>query len=183
MLPLLYQYYRLRLCRVFSAVVPIVLLLQLFQWPAYAASAKKVPDTTKLVLSVGKFGIDQDFTDSQRYGVELRFKPLTSWRLIPELGYSWLKNGAHYSYLGVKRDFYLLMDVIITPSFAVGDFNNNAKVNLGHSIEFRSGLELSYQFYRQFRLGFALYHLSNAALSESNPGSEELVLSFAIPLP
>ena len=55
-------------------------------------------------------------------------------------------------------------------------------MNLGNNLEFRSGVELAYQFKDKMRAGVAIFHLSNGGISSQNPGTEALVFSICIPV-
>ncbi|NKB19827.1 MAG: hypothetical protein GKS01_04700 [Alphaproteobacteria bacterium] len=70
----------------------------------------------------------------------------------------------------------------MTPSFAVGAYDDSKGKDLGHTIEFRSGVELAWRFDNQMRLGLTLYHLSNAGIGDRNPGTEVLSLGLSVPL-
>ncbi len=48
--------------------------------------------------------------------------------------------------------------------------------------EFRSALELGYEWANRKRLALAIYHLSNAGLYDRNPGSNSLILTYSFPL-
>ncbi|MBT5810587.1 MAG: acyloxyacyl hydrolase, partial [Rhodospirillaceae bacterium] len=54
--------------------------------------------------------------------------------------------------------------------------------DLGNTVEFRSGVELAYRLDDRARLGVAFHHISNASLSDNNPGTETLTLTFSLPL-
>ena len=54
--------------------------------------------------------------------------------------------------------------------------------DLGHELEFRSSIELSYRFDDRTRLGLSFYHLSNANIGDFNPGTEVLSIVYSIPL-
>ena len=45
-----------------------------------------------------------------------------------------------------------------------------------------SGIELDYQFQNTQRLGVALNHLSNAGIYSHNPGEENVILTYSIPV-
>ena len=49
-------------------------------------------------------------------------------------------------------------------------------------VEFRSQVELGYQFENQSRLSLAFSHISNAELGDDNPGTEVLNLYYHLPL-
>ena len=63
--------------------------------------------------------------------------------------------------------------------FAAGAYERGNGKDLGHTLEFRSALDVSCQVREGFRVGMAVAHLSNAGLSETNPGVETLALTFA----
>lgn len=153
------------------------------------AYGESQPDQTDLSLehpllnvTVGQVGIDQHLDNSWRYGIEHRFSPLTRYRLVPSVGIAVGDNHSNFIYAELRRDFRFAEHWVLTPSFGLGRFNNRPRFNLGQSLEFRSGLEVSRQFNQGYRLGVALFHLSNGGLSDQNPGTEEVVLSFSIPL-
>ncbi|MBO6784517.1 MAG: acyloxyacyl hydrolase, partial [Alphaproteobacteria bacterium] len=54
--------------------------------------------------------------------------------------------------------------------------------DLGHTIEFRSQLEIGYRFDDRSRLSFAVSHISNASLGDSNPGTEIATIYYHIPI-
>ena len=89
-------------------------------------------------------------------------------------------DAAIYGYGGIAFD-WMLSSLILTPSFAVGGYLDGDGKDLGHTIEFRSALEIAYQFPDRHRLGLMLYHLSNASLADNNTGTEVISLSYSIP--
>jgi hypothetical protein len=55
--------------------------------------------------------------------------------------------------------------------------------DLGYSLEFRTGGEISFRVYDGFRLGVAYHQISNASIGADNPGLELLVATYSVPLP
>ncbi len=136
-------------------------------------------------ITTGYVGILDDESKTQRYGLEYRFKSFSGpygFRLIPAIGAAVSNNGAYFIYSDLRHDFYLTPRLILIPSFGVGVFKDSSKIDLGNDIEFRSGLEIAYQFKNKIRAGIAIFHLSNGGLSSQNPGTEALVFSVCIPL-
>lgn len=119
---------------------------------------------------------------STRVGIDYRFRPLGDWRLVPALGAEVSDDGAYFIRADLRRDFWLDERWVLTPSFGLGVFEDGRKLHLGNTLEFRSGLELGYRFYREYRIGVAFYHISNAGIGKNNPGTEALVGSLCIPL-
>ena len=111
------------------------------------------------------------FKSPNRY---LEFRPL--------LGAMATAKRAFYGYLGLNFDLLFFDHLHLSPGFAAGYFTAGKGKNLGYPIEFRSGVELGWQFSDGCRLGIHFYHLSNAGLGRRNPGEESLVLFYDVPL-
>ena len=62
----------------------------------------------------------------------------------------------------------------------MGAFSKGNGKDLGHEIEFRSTLEISYQLKNKNRIGLSVGHLSNAGIGDINPGTEILSLSYQV---
>mgnify|MGYP006278874345 CR=1 FL=1 len=139
-------------------------------------------DGPRVTLTAGQVGVDKHLDNPWRYGFQYRFAPLTAYRIVPSLGLAWAANDANYVSAELRRDFAIGGQWLVTPSFGVGRFNSRFELDLGTPLEFRSGLELSYQFAGGYRGGIAVFHLSNGGLSDQNPGTEAVVASFSIPL-
>lgn len=71
---------------------------------------------------------------------------------------------------------------VLTLSGGVGVYGDGDGKDLGHTIEFRSQIEMAYRFARCARLGLAFSHISNASLGDVNPGAEVATIYYAIPL-
>ena len=72
-------------------------------------------------------------------------------------------------------------NMIFTPSFGAGIYDDGDGKKLGHNIEFRTTLEISYQLKNNNRIGFSFGHISNANIGDKNPGVEILSFSYQIP--
>ena len=70
---------------------------------------------------------------------------------------------------------------ILTPSFGLGYYDDGNGKKLGNSIEFRTTLEISYQFENLNRIGLSFGHISNANFGDKNPGVEIISLSYQKP--
>ena len=87
----------------------------------------------------------------------------------PFIGLEGTSDLAIYGLGGILFDI-ALRPVMITPSFGVGLYGRGEGRDLGFPVEFRSQLELGYRFENQMRVSVAYSHISNANLSETNPG-------------
>ena len=72
-------------------------------------------------------------------------------------------------------------NIIFTPSFGAGYYDDGDGKKLGNNIEFRTTLEVSYELENKNRLGLSLGHISNANLGDKNPGVEIFSLSYQVP--
>ena len=129
-------------------------------------------------FGLGYFDIN-DNKSTAEFRIERRFNK-SLWMTQPFVGVMASGDAAIYGYGGIAFD-WMLSNVILTPSFAVGGYLDGDGKDLGHTIEFRSAVEIAYQFPDRHRLGLMFYHLSNASLADNNPGTEVLSLSYSIP--
>lgn len=161
------------------------LTLTIFSAISFSAHAEEREEYTMINITAGQVGILDDIDGAQRYGLEYRFKSFAGpwgFRLIPAVGFAASSNGANFIYSDLRHDFYLNDRWILIPSFGVGIFTDSEEIQLGNELEFRSGLEIAYQFRNKVRAGIALFHLSNGGISNDNPGTESLVFSLCIPI-
>ncbi len=146
-----------------------------------ACQAAPHPEPHMLTLTAGAVGIFDD-EESNRFGVEYRFGEHTDWKLIPSVGLAWSDDDAYFLSTELRRNFWIAERFVVTPSFGFGYFDESDSLDLGGEFEFREGLEVTYCFEGDWRIGLALFHLSNGGLFGSNPGTEALVLSLTVPL-
>lgn len=142
-------------------------------------------DYAMINITAGQVGILDDEKNTQRYGLEYRFRSFSGpfgFRLIPAVGGAVSNDNASFLYTDLRHDFYLTRRWILIPSFGLGVFKDSSDINLGNDLEFRSGLEFAYQFSNKVRAGVAIFHLSNGGISSQNPGTESLVFSICIPV-
>ena len=72
-------------------------------------------------------------------------------------------------------------NIVFTPSFGFGYYENGSGKNLGNEIQFRTTFEFSYEMKNKNRIGLSFGHISNANLGDKNPGAEILGISYQIP--
>lgn len=140
------------------------------------------PIVRALGFSLGHVGIFDDLEEPAIASAELRFDGITDQQLVPAVGISAAQNGAYFVYADLHYEMRFGEHWMLTPSFGVGRFGGSDEIDLGNLVEFRSGLEISWQFDNGYSLGLALHHFSNGGISERNPGIEELALTLHVPL-
>jgi len=146
------------------------------------AAPQKADDTGYLTGAIGYFDVTQQDNDATLLGAEYRFEPY-DYGFRPMVGVFATTDSAVYGYVGFHWDVALLPDELyISPNFAAGAYSaGDDGKRLGGAIEFRSGIELAYQFQNRQRLGIAFNHLSNASIYDRNPGVETLLVTYSIP--
>ncbi len=163
-------------CRFFGAVA----LLALFAGAVIPHTASADGDPAFLRFGGGYY----DINDDQDAG-EFHFEYISDskwWVFNPMAGVMATTDAAAYAYAGIRLDIFLGNRFVLTPQFAPGLYHDGDGKDLGHVVEFRSGLELAYRFDDRSRLGMTIYHLSNAGLDNNNPGTEVLNIHYSYPL-
>lgn len=133
-----------------------------------------------LALGLGAFdALDAD--TAGQFHFEYRSN-LRLWIFKPHGGLFVSTDGAVYGYAGLRVDVFLGRRWVLSPSTAIGLFEEGSGKDLGHALEFRSGIELAYRFDDRSRLSAGLFHLSNASIGNRNPGEESVMLFYALPI-
>ena len=155
-------------------------LLALVVAAALACTAPaRADDPDFLSFSLGGYDINDD-EDAVEARLEYR-SDIHLWIFKPFSGVMLTSESAAYGYGGILLDLYFGRRLVATPSFAAGLYHNGAGKDLGHSVEFRSQIELAHRLNNRARLAVSFSHISNAGLDDRNPGTEELVLTYAVP--
>ena len=123
-----------------------------------------------------------EFEAEYKFHVKAFKSPFYFLEFRPLVGLMMTSRGSGYLYGGLNFDLLFWDHLLISPGFAAGFYWQGKGKNLGYPLEFRSGVELAWQFSDWHRLGIHFYHLSNASLGRRNPGEESLVLYYDIPL-
>ncbi len=144
------------------------------------SSATLADDPAFVVLSLG----DTDVKQSGR-GVEARLEYRSDAKLgavNPFAGFMATNERALFVYGGVLLDLFFARRWVVTPSFAPGVYGRGGGKELGHWMAFRTQIDLAYRFDDRARLGLSVGHMSNGGvLSSHNPGTESLMLTYALP--
>ena len=108
--------------------------------------------------------------------------------LKPFIGLEYTSDSASYFITGIYLEDNLgqLIDseknnIIFSPSFGLGFYDNGSGKDLGNDLQFRTTFELIYKLKNKNRIGLSLGHISNANLGSKNPGVEIITLSYQIP--
>jgi lipid A 3-O-deacylase len=122
-----------------------------------------------------------DFRLEYRFGTSL-----ISWtepyvKIRPFVGLEATSDLGIYGLGGILFDIPL-GPVMLTPSFGAGLYGRGDGRDLGSVVEFRSQLELGYRFENEMRVSLAYSHISNANLSDTNPGVDIISAYLHVPV-
>lgn len=134
----------------------------------------------QLAVSAGSFDV-LDNDNSTNFGIEYRGDSFYK-GLGPIAGVTGNTDGGWLGYTGFNWDFFVAQNCVITPSLAVAGYSQGDSKDLGGALEFRSGIETSYRFDNQQRVGVAFHHISNAGIYDHNPGVETLMATYSFPM-
>lgn len=151
-----------------------------------SVSAQAAPasgnDTEYLTGTLGWYDATQQDNEATLFGAEYRFAPVY-YGLRPIAGGFYTTDQSAYGYAGLQYDLALIPEKLyLSPNFAAGAYTaGDDGKRLGGAIEFRSGIELGYQFANKQRLGAAFNHMSNASIYNHNPGVETILVTYSVP--
>ena len=98
-------------------------------------------------------------------------------KISPISGGFFTENSAVYLYTGAQAE-YNLGFMTITPSFAPGYYNSGNGKDLGHALEFKSEVQMSFNLSDSTEFGMSYNHISNASLGTKNPGANSYMFNF-----
>jgi hypothetical protein len=145
------------------------------------APAALAADKDLLTLGLGAYDVIQNEDNTMAASLEYQ-SGRKLWVFNPFAGVMGTLDSAVYGYAGIALDLKLADHWVLTPSFAAGLYARGDGRDLGSPVEFRSAIALGYEFDNGVRAGLLFYHLSNAGLTEQNPGTEVLMATYGIPL-
>ena len=131
---------------------------------------------------IGYFDVIGNDDGATQFGFEYRARAI-QYSIRPIFVVNVTTDESVYGYAGLNWDAELIENQLyLIPSFAAGLYRRGDGKDLGGAVEFRSGIELAYQFPNAHRLGAHFNHISNASIYKRNPGSETAMVTYSIPL-
>ncbi len=121
-----------------------------------------------------------DFRLEYRFGTSLVgfIEPYAQVR--PFVGAEATSDGSVYGLGGILVDVPL-GPFVFTPSFGAGLYAQGGGKDLGSPLEFRSQLEFAYEFENKSRFSVGYSHISNAGISDTNPGTNIVSMYYHVP--
>ena len=126
--------------------------------------------------------IDKEGDDEATiYGFEhnnpVLFRDTFVGRFSPITGGFVTGNSAAYIYTGMEWNVDMGA-MTFTPSFAPGLYHEGNGKDLGHVLEFKTEVQLSYATSDKTNFGLSYNHISNASLGDKNPGANSYMFNF-----
>ena len=135
-------------------------------------------EADNLLLGGGVFDLRHD--PSGAGTVEYRFGR-KAFVLGLALGLMANTDGGLFGYVGAYID-QSYRKIYVTPQLAIGGYGEGSSKDLGGVFQFRESLDLAYRFDNGHRLGIRVAHISNGSIHDNNPGEEELLLTYSVPV-
>ena len=150
---------------------------------AFSVNAEELKNEKNTEFNVysGMFDFSDDGKKSTLIGFQHQNQNLNRdtflGNLSPITGFLITADSTGYIYTGVQAQ-YKLGILNITPSFTPGLYHEGDGKDLGHMLEFKSEVQLSFDLSKNTELGFSYNHLSNASLGDKNPGANSYMFNF-----
>ena len=157
------------------------ILLILFSFSTIAEEIKNNDQNTEFNVYTWMFDFSDDGKRSTLIGFQHQnenlYRDTFIGNLSPISGALITADNAGYIYTGVQAQ-YKIGALNITPSFTPGLYHEGDGKDLGHMIEFKSEVQLSFDLPKNAELGFSYNHISNASLGDKNPGANSYMFNF-----
>ena len=161
--------------------IVIFILPLVFIFPVKSNEVKKNPSDHEFSFYTGMFDFSDDGQRAALFGIQHQNENLTRNSFLgtisPITGFILTENNAQYFYSGIQAH-YKIGKLNVVPSFAPGLYGKGSGKDLGHIIEFKSEVQLSFDLFSNSELGFSYNHISNASLGKKNPGANSYMFNF-----
>ena len=159
----------------------ILLTFLLAGFPLTADELNLNKSNNEFSLFTGMFDYSDDGKNSTLVGIQHLNEDLNRdtflGNLSPVTGAMITADNASYFYTGVQAN-YKIGSINVIPSFTPGYYHQGDGKDLGHVLEFKSEVKLSFDLLKDSKLGFSYNHLSNASLGDKNPGANSYMFNF-----
>ena len=159
-----------------------IVLLVIFSVTNLAVTEEQNNNGHQLNFFLGNF----DFSDDKQRAVLVGFQHQNEnliretmlGNVSPITGGFITENSAAYIYTGIEWNVDMGGGLTFTPSFAPGLYHEGDGKDLGHVLEFKSEVQISYASSNKTSFGLSYNHVSNASLGDKNPGANSYMFNF-----
>jgi len=155
--------------------------MSFFLSPLKSKEIKELSDPHEYNFFTGMFDFSDDGKKSTLIGIQHQnenlYRDSFLGTISPVSGFLITGDSATYLYTGIQAE-YTIGKMNLTPSFTPGLYGQGDGKDLGHLVEFKSELQLSFDLLKDSELGFSYNHISNASLGDKNPGANSYTFNF-----
>tara|TARA_B100000795_G_scaffold241498_1_gene204267 strand:+ start:200 stop:712 length:513 start_codon:yes stop_codon:yes gene_type:complete len=159
----------------------LLTILTLFSLPLFSEEKKKIDSDHQYNFFVGNFDFSDDKQAAVLFGFQHQNETLERETFLgnvsPITGGFITANSAAYIYSGIEWNMNM-GSFEFTPSFAPGLYHEGDGKDLGHILEFKTEVQLSYGLSESTSFGMSYNHVSNASLGDKNPGANSYEFNF-----
>ena len=157
------------------------IFLSLFSFSVLSDDNVKIDREHQYNFYIGNFDFSDDKQSAILFGLQHQNETLERNTFIgnisPITGGFITENSAAYIYSGIEWNFDM-GSFDFTPSFAPGLYHEGDGKDLGHVLEFKTEVQLSYAVSDGTSFGMSYNHVSNASLGDKNPGANSYEINF-----
>ena len=149
--------------------------------PLKSDDLRKLTDPHEYNFYTGIFDFSDEGKKSTLLGIQHQnenlYRDSFFGTISPVTGFLITGDSATYLYTGIQAE-YNIGKINLTPSFTPGLYGQGDGKDLGHLVEFKSEVQLSFDLLKNSELGFSYNHISNASLGDKNPGANSYMFNF-----
>jgi len=153
----------------------------MFYSPLLSEEKNKTNSDHQYNFFIGNFDFSDDKQAALLYGFQHQNESLERYTFLgnisPITGGFITENSAAYIYSGIEWNIEI-GPFDLTPSFAPGLYHEGDGKDLGHILEFKTEVQVSYGVSEDTRFGFSYNHVSNASLGDKNPGANSYMFNY-----
>ena len=158
-----------------------ITFLGLFFSPLLSEESNKIDGDHQYNFFTGNFDFSDDKQAALLFGFQHQNESLERDTFLgnvsPITGGFITENSAIYIYSGIEWNVDMGL-FKFTPSFAPGLYNEGNGKDLGHILEFKTEVQLSYGVSESTSFGMSYNHISNASLGTKNPGANSYMFNY-----
>ena len=149
--------------------------------PLLSEEKNKVNSDHQYNFFIGNFDFSDDKQAAVLFGFqhqnELLKRDTFLGNISPITGGFVTENSAAYIYSGIEWNIDM-GSFEFTPSFAPGLYHEGDGKDLGHVLEFKTEVQLSYRVSDNTNFGMSYNHVSNTSLGDKNPRANSYEFNF-----
>jgi lipid A 3-O-deacylase len=162
-------------------IIYLLTFFTMFFSPLLSEEKNKVNSDHQYNFLIGNFDFSDDKQAAILFGFQHQNESLEKDTFLgnvsPITGGFITENSAAYIYSGIEWNMKM-GSFDFTPSFAPGLYHEGDGKDLGHILEFKTEVQLSYALSENTNFGVSYNHISNASLGDKNPGANSYAFNF-----